>query len=86
MKILKCTNCGSIELADHGSYAICDYCRSRFAYTKEQVSSTTPTIGVASDIDALLKKCQDDPINRRRYASLVLDLDPTNQQAHQFLL
>ena len=86
MKVLKCTNCGSLELTDHGTYSICDFCRSRFAFTAEGASWKLPAIGVASDIDALLKKCQEDPVNRRRYASLVLDLDPTNRQAKQFLL
>ena len=38
-----------------------------------------------ADIQALLEKCKSDPNNRRRYASLILDIDPTNQQANQYL-
>lgn len=86
MKLLKCVNCGSHELTDYGSYAICDFCRSRFTNTGGKASGKAPTIGIASDIDTLLKKCQEDQVNRRRYANLVLDIDPTNQQAKQYLL
>lgn len=52
----------------------------------EKVSGKATTIGLASDIDTLLKKCQEDQVNRRRYANLVLDIDPTNQQAKNYLL
>lgn len=86
MKVLKCTSCGSNELTDYGAYVVCDFCRSRFTNTKEKVSGKATTIGLASDIDTLLKKCQEDQVNRRRYANLVLDIDPTNQQAKQYLL
>jgi len=30
-------------------------------------------------------KCRTDPANARRYAKLVLDLDPTNAQARAYL-
>jgi hypothetical protein len=43
------------------------------------------TIEINADIQALLEKCKSDPNNRRRYASLILDIDPTNQQANQYL-
>lgn len=86
MKVLKCTNCGSHELTDHGNYAICDFCRSHFAYNTQNGPASPSNIGVASDIDALLQKCQEDPLNRRRYASLILDIDPTNRKAQDYLL
>jgi ribosomal protein S18 acetylase RimI-like enzyme len=40
---------------------------------------------VNSDIEALLQKCVDDPANRKRYADLVLNLDPSNKEALEFL-
>jgi hypothetical protein len=42
-------------------------------------------ISLLSDVELLLQKCQDDPSNRRRYAGLILDIDPTNQTARQYL-
>ena len=42
-------------------------------------------IDVESDIQALLQKCRDDPLNRTRYASLILDIDPTNREARSYL-
>jgi hypothetical protein len=43
------------------------------------------TISIQSDIDSLLLKCREDPINSERYAGLVLDIDPTNQEALSYL-
>ena len=85
MKLLKCESCGSQELTDHGTYTICDFCRSRFVNPAEKNSENSSTIGLASDIENLLRKCQEDPANRMRYASLILDLDPTNRQAQKYL-
>ena len=42
-------------------------------------------IDVESDIQALLQKCREDPLNRNRYASLILDIDPTNREARSYL-
>ena len=42
-------------------------------------------IDLNSDVERLLDKCRTDPGNRRRYASLILDIDPTNAEAIQFL-
>jgi hypothetical protein len=42
-------------------------------------------ISVSSDIEALLQKCREDPRNRKRYAGLILDIDPTNPEAQQYL-
>ena len=41
--------------------------------------------GVDSDIQMLLEKCKQDPANRRRYANLILDIDPTNREAAAYL-
>jgi len=42
-------------------------------------------IDVQSDIKALLKKCIEDPANRRRYTSLILDIDPSNSEVLKYL-
>ena len=85
MKLQSCDRCGSKELTDEGGFLVCVYCRSKFVPEASQSLSSTSDIGVASDIDELLRRCREDPHNRQRYASLVLDLDPTNAEARRYL-
>lgn len=85
VKIIKCVRCGSPDLSEQGGYAVCAYCRSRFSLEADDLPRKESAISVQSDIDALLAKCQSDPVNRFRYASLVLDLDPTNSAAAKYL-
>jgi hypothetical protein len=85
MRIIECTKCGSSELAQNEGFVQCVYCQSRFVLEAAELLSPSSTIGVVSDIERLLERCRTDPANRRRYASLVLDIDPTNAEAIQFL-
>jgi hypothetical protein len=43
------------------------------------------TFSLTDDTKMLLQKCRDDPANARRYASLVLDIDPSNEEALHYL-
>lgn len=79
MKTVECKNCGAKELSEEDGYLRCLHCQSRF-YIKP-----VATIGVVSDVEDLLRKCEEDPANRRRYANRVLDMDPTNARAHRYL-
>jgi DNA-directed RNA polymerase subunit RPC12/RpoP len=85
MKLIHCTRCGSKELTEEVGYVVCIYCQSRFVPQADDVMQKDSVIGIDSDVLALLQKCQDDPANRHRYASLILDIDPTNHQARQYL-
>lgn len=85
MRLVVCTRCGSRELLEEGGYVVCAYCRSRFAPQADDLPRKQTVIGLDSDIQVLLQKCKDDPANRRRYASLILDIDPTNQEATNYL-
>ena len=85
MKIIECTRCGSPELTEHDGFVHCDYCKSRFVLQAGDVAVKQTTIGIQSDVDALLQKCQDDPLNSRRYVDLILDIDPTNQKVNQYM-
>ena len=85
MRIIQCSSCGSSELNQFDGYAQCIYCQSRFVLEAEDVPERASSIGVGSDIERLLEKCRTDPANRRRYASLVLDIDPTNAEAKWFM-
>jgi len=85
MKSVECKRCGSKELVEENNYIICAYCQSRFVMEVDDQPPNGTVIDVQSDIQALLKKCAQEPANRRRYASLVLDIDPSNTEAIKFL-
>lgn len=85
MKIMECVSCGSNELLENDGYLICAYCRSRFEQENDPIVRKETVIDVQSDIQMLLKRCVEDPLNRHRYASLVLDIDPSNSDAIKFL-
>jgi len=85
VKIQICSRCRSNELIEHGDYLVCAYCRSRFVMQAEDLPPVHTVIGLVDDVRALLDKCKDDPNNRHRYASLVLDIDPTNPEALRYL-
>lgn len=86
MKFVDCPSCGSKELVEEDGIIVCVYCRSKYVPQADDVLPSATVIGIASDIQALLQKCREDSINRRRYANWILDIDPTNQEAKQYLL
>ena len=85
VKLLTCVYCGSTSLIEEYGYVVCTYCRSKHVPEVDEVPAAQTTIQLASDIDALLHKCRQDPSNAHRYASLILDIDPTNTEALRFL-
>lgn len=85
MKSVECKRCGSEELIKDDGYVICAYCQSRFMLEIDDHPRKGTVIDVQSDIQALLKKCIEEPANRRRYASLILDIDPSNTDAIKYL-
>jgi hypothetical protein len=85
MKLIACSRCGSSELEHQDGFARCVYCQSRFVLEADDASRKDSTIDLNSDIERLLDKCRSDPANRRRYAGLILDIDPTNAEAIGFL-
>jgi len=85
MKLVECPKCGSQELIEQRGYVFCAYCRSKFIPRAEDSPPVESVIAINSDIDDLLQKCRTDPPNRRRYANLILDIDPTNHEAMKYL-
>ena len=85
MRSLVCAGCGSKELNEEQGLVVCVYCGSRFAPDPQDASRRETVVALADDIEALLRKCRADPANRRRLANLVLDLDPSNQEARHYL-
>ena len=91
MEALICKNCGANALMRRNDYMFCPYCDSRFAITIEERqtflggysshhvtlshSGVDSSIALDDDVIKLLEKCKNDPINSRKYANLVLDID-----------
>ena len=86
MKVQICERCGGGEFVDRDGYRTCQYCNTKFLITLEDVTITRKgsSIALDNDIKMLLQKCQNDPANARRYASLVLDMDPGNVEALKY--
>jgi uncharacterized Zn finger protein (UPF0148 family) len=85
MKIEICERCGGGKFIDREGYRICQYCNTRYLITSEDATRKESNITLDDDIKMLLQKCRDDPANARRYASLVLDIDPGNAEAAKYL-
>lgn len=85
MKLIECIKCGSNELLDESGYVVCAFCRLKFVLSASDRPNAGAAISVYDDIQVLLEKCRTDPLNRRRYANLILDIDPTNFEATRFL-
>ncbi|MBP3329586.1 MAG: TFIIB-type zinc finger domain-containing protein [Clostridia bacterium] len=80
-----CPNCGASDFNKNNGILICKYCGSSFQLTKEDISLKTSDISLGSDVDNLLQKCRTDPRNARKYANLILDIDPYNKEALKYL-
>ncbi len=85
MKIIKCTKCGSNDLYHEEHYVVCSYCRIKFTPSAADRPVPESVISVYDDIQALILRCQNEPHNSRRIAGLILDLDPSNVEAHKYL-
>ena len=88
MKSLNCKCCGATGVAEKNGFVICEYCDAKYILTAEDYSFLdAPSSGISleSDIERLLTKCKADPRNARRYANLILDIDPDNQDALMYL-
>lgn len=85
MKIVACAQCGSIELEQHGGYMVCPYCGTRYKMDADDFTKKESNISLDADVRRLLEKCKTDPKRASLYAGLVLDIDPTNQEALRYL-
>lgn len=85
MRILKCANCNANELIEKDGYFICAYCGSKFAIEASDRPQNAMGVSISEDIKRLLAKCRTDRKNARKYANLILDIDPNNKDALQYL-
>lgn len=86
MKIIQCANCAANELKEKDGYFICEYCGSRFAVEGSDRPRNAMGMSISEDIQRLLVKCRTDRKNARKYANLILDIDPDNKDALKYLL
>ncbi len=81
MKALICEHCGGDEFIEKDGYRICRYCKSRFIPSKEEKTKKSATISLNDDVERLLNKCKTDPARAKKYARLILEIDPNNYEA-----
>jgi hypothetical protein len=85
MKTIECSRCGGRDLFVEDAHLVCTFCRSQFSLEADDHPRKETVVDVLSDIQTLLDKCAADPANSYRYASLILDIDPTNREAIKYL-
>ena len=78
MKGKICPCCGANEFKEKNGRIFCAFCDT-------EMSSSTSEIALDEDVLRLLRKCEENPRNARRYANLILDIDPTNEDALKYL-
>ena len=82
MNLMNCEKCGSGEFVKSGNAMMCCYCRSKYS---KPIEKPTSTIDLTDDVQRLLDKCKREPRKASKYASLILDIDPTNKEALEYL-
>ena len=98
MKALICSSCGASRWKEDGEYRFCLYCGTKYEKVMKGKISLAPSsnqsdaarqvvsgIALNDDVERLLQKCRNEPLNAKKYANLVLDIDPTNKEAQKYL-
>lgn len=80
-----CPNCGADEFFMKDGYKICSYCDSKFIPSIEDKPRKGVTIALDDDVQVLLEKCKREPFRARKYANLILEIDPDNEEALKYL-
>lgn len=85
MKQIHCENCGADVFEIKSNYKICKYCNTKYQLEVFDYPKYNSNISVKSDVEILLERCKSEPEKARKYANLVLDIDPTNKDAKKYL-
>ena len=85
LKAIVCEKCGSNDWIEMPGFRKCKFCGTIYQLTAEDQPIKESSIDIQSDVQALLQKCESDPMNAKKYANLVLDIDPTNGDAMKYL-
>ena len=85
MKAIVCEKCGSNDWMEIPGFRKCKFCGTIYQLTAEDQPAKQSDINIRGDVQALLNKCKSDPKNAKKYANLVLDIDPNNSEAKRYL-
>ena len=85
MKAIVCENCGSTDLYEENGYRVCRYCGTKHVISQEDRPAKYSTIELNKDVEELLKKAKEDPARAKKYAERILEIDPNNQEAKNYL-
>lgn len=85
MKQTVCANCGADVFIYKDGFKVCKFCNSRYALDEAEKPQKKAVVSLQSDIEILLEKCKADPARAKKYAGLILDIDPTNKEAKKYL-
>ena len=85
MKEIFCENCGSNDLFEENGYRICKYCGSKYFITLDDKTIRQSSIDLNSDVERLLRKCQEEPERAIKCAQRILEIDPNNEEALRIL-
>lgn len=94
MKRYSCPNCGANDFKEIKGFRLCNFCGTKSLIEKEDLpindvaiikSNIVSPVALDSDIKSLLIKCKQDPKNAKKYANLILDIDPDNPEALNYL-
>lgn len=86
MKLIICEQCGANELKERNGKLICTFCGAIYkdeTLPNKHAEKKKTTIGL-DDVQMLLEKIKTDPRNAKRYAKLILDIDPDNEKAMRY--
>lgn len=81
MRAMKCQNCGSGNLKKENGFWVCQYCGTRNYFTEDEMPAKESDINLGEDVRRLLQKWDRDPANAKKYAQLILQIDPHNHRA-----
>ena len=85
MKSMNCDKRGASDWEEQNGYRVCRFCGTRYQPAPDDAGKKDSVISVNSDIARLLEKCRQEPRRARKYANLILDIDPTNKEALKYL-
>ena len=87
MKVLKCQGCGSTDFYEENGYRICLFCGTKHLITRDDKNEMPreSEISLDDDVQKLLQKWKEDPERADKYAELILQIDPNNEKALQYL-
>lgn len=85
MEAIKCGSCGASEWIEKDGLRKCAYCGTVYHLDENEKGSKQSNIALNDDVQRLLEKCKNEPRNAKKYANLILDIDPSNSEAKKYL-